>query len=601
MIPESFIQDVLYRIDIVDLIDHYVPLKKAGANFMACCPFHGEKTPSFSVSPSKQFYHCFGCGEHGTAIGFLMNYSGLTFVEAIKELAGKLGMAVPDQANSSETPEERHEKRESRTSLADCMAKAANYYCAQLKASPTAIDYLKQRGLSGEIAHKFSIGYAPGGWQNLDAAFDDYAREELQHAGLVIKKEQGLYDRFRDRIMFPIINAKGETIAFGGRVLGQGEPKYLNSPETPLFEKGHEVFGLPQARVALRKKNTVIVVEGYMDVVALAQHGIENAVATLGTATTPHHVQKLFRQADRIVYCFDGDSAGRKAAWRALENSLEHLSEQKSIGFVFLPEADDPDSFVREHGQDGFEKMILQATPLSEFLLQEIASHHDVTSAEGRSGLVFEVKPLLTRLKAPLLRLQLVKRIAEISGFSQAEVERLCELKSITRPAPARLPRQAPSLYRKLLRLLMQKPEWVSHVPHGELSMDAPESRALTHLCQTILSFSEQTPTCASLLERLRGHECEALFSEAAGELMKSPFEDDEIKSEFEGAIERLLESENRRKFLQLQEKVQRFGVAGLSSDEKKNYLKVVLARSVQQVRGAKADPSVPGHSEIPL
>ena len=305
MIPESFIQELLHRVEIVDLIDGYVPLRKAGANYAACCPFHNEKTPSFTVSPTKQFYHCFGCGAHGTAIGFLMEYSGLGFVDAIKELAARVGMQVPDDEGRAHDGPRLH-------TLTEIMARAAKYYYEQLKRSETAIAYLKRRGVSGEIAQKFGIGYAPDGWQNLAAAVEDYSVSGLQQAGLVIRNEQGrLYDRFRDRVMFPIVNQKGEVIAFGGRVLGAGEPKYLNSPEPPLFEKGREVFGLPQARAVLREKNVAIVVEGYMDVVALAQHGVGNAVATLGTATKAAHIQKLLRQVDRIVFCFDGDTAGR--------------------------------------------------------------------------------------------------------------------------------------------------------------------------------------------------------------------------------------------------------------------------------------------------
>ena len=415
MIPESFIQELLHRVDVVDLIDGYVPLKKAGANFAACCPFHSEKSPSFTVSPSKQFYHCFGCGAHGTAIGFLMEYSGLGFIDAIKELSRRVGLQVPEEEGRQP-----HDGPPI-ASLTDVMARAAKYYYEQLKRSTKAIDYLKARGVSGEIAQKFGIGYAPEGGQSLAAAFDDYGATELQVAGLVGKSDDGrLYDRFRDRVMFPILNQKGEVIAFGGRVLGDGKPKYLNSPETPLFEKGREVFGLPQARAALREKDKVIVVEGYMDVVALAQHGIGNAVATLGTATTATHVQKLLRQVDRIVYCFDGDAAGRKAAWRALENSLESLPEQKSIGFVFLPDTEDPDSFVRSQGSTGFAQLIAQAPPLSDFLLRELATHCDLTSAEGKAKLVADAKPLLGRLQTPLLRLQLVNRLAEASGFSQA-------------------------------------------------------------------------------------------------------------------------------------------------------------------------------------
>ena len=568
MIPESFIQELLHRVDVVDLIDGYVPLKKAGANFAACCPFHNEKSPSFTVSPSKQFYHCFGCGAHGSAIGFLMEYSGLGFIDAIKELANRAGLQVP------EDDARRVHDGPKMTALTDIMARAAKYYYEQLKRSEKAVSYLKQRGVSGEIAQKFGIGYAPDGWQNLGAAFDDYTLPELQVAGLVIKNDQGrLYDRFRDRVMFPIINQKGEVIAFGGRVLGDGEPKYLNSPETPLFEKGREVFGLPQARAALREKDTVIVVEGYMDVVALAQHGVGNAVATLGTATTATHVQKLLRQVDRIVYCFDGDNAGRKAAWRALENSLEALPEQKSIGFVFLPQADDPDSFVRREGSAEFDKLVTQATPLSEFLLRELAAHCDMTSAEGRARLVADAKPLLGRLQTPLLRLQLVKRLAEASGFSQAEVERLCDLRPVVRAAPARVARQAPSLLRPLLRLLLQKPELAMRVPLAALPTHSAEANAARRLCETIVAAGEPTPGYAALLERLRGGEEDAVLREAAAELMQQPFAEEDIDSEFEGAVQRLLEAETRRAFELLKQKVSKLGLAGLSSEEKQQYV----------------------------
>lgn len=574
MIPESFIQELLHRVDVVDLIDGYVPLKKAGANFAACCPFHNEKSPSFTVSPSKQFYHCFGCGAHGSAISFLMEYSGLGFVDAIKELASRVGLQVPDDdtRRSGDGPKI--------SGLTDVMARAAKYYYEQLKHSQKAVAYLKQRGLSGEIAQKYGIGYAPDGWQNLEAAFADYSAVELQQAGLVIKNEQGrLYDRFRDRVMFPIMNQKGEVIAFGGRVLGEGEPKYLNSPETPLFEKGREVFGLPQARAALREKDAAVVVEGYMDVVALAQHGVGNAVATLGTATTATHVQKLLRQVDRIVYCFDGDNAGRKAAWRALENSLEALPEQKSIGFVFLPDGEDPDSYVRGFGTESFERLIVQATPLSEFLLRELASRCDMTSAEGRSKLVADAKPLLTRLQTPLLRLQLVKRLAGASGFSQQEVERLCDLKPVVRSAPARVPRQAPSLFRPLLRLLLQKPELALGLPLAALPDNVAEARAVKRLGETIVAAGIPVPGYAVLLERLRGGEDEAIFREAAAELMQQPFAEDIIDVEFEGVVERLLTAESKRVFSLLQEKVAKLGLAGLSGEEKQQYVQALNAR----------------------
>ena len=580
MIPDSFIQDLLNRVDIVDLIDAYVRLKKAGANFVACCPFHNEKTPSFSVSPGKQFYHCFGCGAHGTAIGFLMEYSGLGFVDAVKELAARVGMTVPEDNIR------RPHGGTSRVSLSEIMARAARYYYEQLKRSDKAIAYLKKRGLSGEIAQKFGIGYAPEEWQNLGTVFEDYTQTELQTAGLVIKNDQGrLYDRFRDRVMFPIISQAGEVIAFGGRVIGEGEPKYLNSPETPLFEKGQEVFGLPQARTALREKNTVIVVEGYMDVVALAQHGIGNVVATLGTATTARHVRKLLRQVDRIVFCFDGDAAGRKAAWRALENTLEALPEQKSVGFAFLPEPEDPDSFVRNQGVAAFERLVAEALPLSEFLMRELAARCDMTSAEGRANLVADAKPLLNRLQTPFLRLQLIKRLAEASGFSQAEVEHLCGLSPIARSAPARAPRQAPSLLRQFLRMVLQKPELAANVPLAALPDNSGEAQALRRLCEAIAEVSAEIgapPVCSALLERFRNGEDEGVLNQAAAELMQQPFDEETLDEEFAGAVDHLRTAANRRVFEALQAKVARLGVTDLSAEEKQQYLHALRQGSYQ-------------------
>src|SRR5438876_11561740 len=395
MIPQEFIQSLLGRVDIVDVVDRYVKLKKAGANFSACCPFHNEKTPSFTVSPSKQFYHCFGCGAHGNAIGFLMEYSGLAYPEAIRALAETVGMPVPE--TRSRAP---HAATAEAPGLATRMMDALAYYRAELKKSRAAIDYLKGRGLSGEIAARYGLGYAPDGWQNLAAVFSDYASGELKDTGLVIDSEPGegaekksrRYDRFRHRVMFPILDARGNVIGFGGRVLGERAPKYRNSPETPLFEKGRELYGLYQARRAIRDANEVVVVEGYMDVVALAQHGVENAVATLGTATTPFHVSKLLKLADNVVFCFDGDAAGRKAAWRALEVSLPVLADGKVVGFLFLPPEDDPDTFVRREGADGFRTALAGAKPLSQFLFGELTSRVDMASEEGRARFVAEAK-----------------------------------------------------------------------------------------------------------------------------------------------------------------------------------------------------------------
>ena len=579
MIPESFIQDLLHRVDIVDLIDAHVPLKKAGANYAACCPFHNEKSPSFTVSPTKQFYHCFGCGAHGTAIGFMMEYAGLGFVDAVKDLASRAGMQVPEQEGRrreiSDGPRA--------IDLVEAMTQAAQFYREQLKASPKAIDYLKQRGLTGEVAGRFGMGYAPP--NGLRDAHLDYNDPRLVAAGLLKVGDDGRrYDYFRDRVMIPIINPKGEVIAFGGRIIGSGEPKYLNSPETPLFEKGRELFGLPQARAALRETDTAIVVEGYMDVIALAQHGVGNAVATLGTATTATHVQKLLRQVDRIVFCFDGDNAGRKAAWRALENSLEALPEQKTIGFVFLPEAHDPDSYVREFGKDAFNRMVAQATPLSDFLLRELGRQCDLTSAEGKAKLVADAKPLLQKLQTPLLRLQLVKRLAEISGFSQAEVERLCELRTITPPAPARAPRQSPAatFMRKLIRLILQKPALALRLPTEALPDGLPETQTLRRLVATVRDMAEDgdgPPAYALLLERLRSGEDDPLLRASASDLMHEPFAENEIESEFAGTLDKFARDAKTDEIEALKAKARALGVAGLSSDEKARYVALLSAR----------------------
>ena len=419
MIPKSFIQDLLNRLDIVDVIERYLPLKKAGANYVACCPFHNEKSPSFTVSQTKQFYHCFGCGAHGTAIGFVMEHTGMGFVEAVEDLAKSIGVTVPQEA--SNVPQHKVAP-----DLYDLMQSATRYYREQLKKTPRAIDYLKGRGLSGEVAARFGIGYAPDDWQNLKAAVPNYQDASLVETGLVIEGEDGKrYDRFRDRIMFPIVNVRGQVIGFGGRVLDKGEPKYLNSPETPLFEKGHELYGLYQAQKAIRAQQRVIVVEGYMDVVALAQHGVEYAVATLGTATTPFHVQKLLRLCDQVVFCFDGDKPGQKAAWRALENALPQLRDGKRLGFLFLPEEHDPDTYIREYGTEAFEHELENSLPLSGYLLRELTAQVDLRTQEGRSALLKNAQPLLTAITAPTTALLLRKEVAALAGVTQAELEAL--------------------------------------------------------------------------------------------------------------------------------------------------------------------------------
>ena len=519
MIPESFVQELLGRIDIVEVVERYVSLRKAGANYSACCPFHSEKTPSFTVSPSKQFYHCFGCGAHGSAISFLMQHAGIGFIEAVEDLASSAGMQVPHEERNAAL-------RAKKAPLTELMARAMIFYREQLKAAPKAVDYLKGRGLTGEIAAKFGLGYAPDGWQGLQQVFADYNDPALVECGLVIVNEQGRrYDRFRDRVMFPILDQRGNVIGFGGRVIGQGEPKYLNSPETPLFEKGRELYGLTQARQAIRDTDTVIVVEGYMDVVALAQHGVGNAVATLGTACTPTHVHKLLRQASKVVFCFDGDAAGRKAAWRALEASLEQLSDDKSAGFLFLPPEHDPDSFVRAEGAETFRRLAARPTTLTEFLLRELKAGVDLASAEGRARLVHEAKPHLTRLAAPILRVQLVKAVAEASALTQAEVETQCDLKPAARgrPAPPRT-RQRPapsSVEYKLLQIVLHKPEWAARLPLELIDRQRVEGEALNAIADAIDHGELPAGGFGLLLEFFRNTPHEALIAGIAANMVE--------------------------------------------------------------------------------
>ena len=550
MIPKSFIQDLLNRLDIVDVIERYLPLKKAGANFVACCPFHNEKSPSFTVSQSKQFYHCFGCGAHGTAIGFVMEHTGVGFVDAVEELARGIGVAVPQEAGN--VPQHKVAP-----DLYDLMQTATRYYREQLKQSPRAIEYLKKRGLSGEVAARFGIGYAPDGWQNLGSAVADYQDASLVETGLVIEGENDKrYDRFRDRIMFPIINVRGQVIGFGGRILDKGEPKYLNSPETPLFEKGHELYGLFQAQKSIRAQQRVVVVEGYMDVVALAQHGVEYAVATLGTATTPFHVQKLLRLSEQIVFSFDGDKAGQKAAWRALENALPQLVDGKRIGFLFLPEEHDPDTYIREFGTEAFEHELENSLPLSGYLLRELTAQVDLHTQEGRSALLQKAQPLLTAITAPTTALLLRKEVAALAGVTQADLEALYMIKPVAAPqraAPPKAKRSTPSGLRTLLRCLVMRPElarelpndWqregdaegVGHTPasslrgHGE----GAEGAAIAALADWLRESADETST-AAMIQHFQGTMHEAIFAIAQGEVMQWG-EDFDVGAEFEGTL----------------------------------------------------------------
>jgi len=513
VIPPGFLQDLLSRIDIVDVVGRHVELKKSGANHMGLCPFHGEKSPSFSVSAAKQFYHCFGCGAHGDAIRFLMEHSGMSFRDAVADLAQQVGMAVPDDGPLDAAEQQRAlQARAHQATLSETLERASAHYRRQLKGHPPAIDYLKRRGLSGQIAARFGLGYAPGGWRSLASAFPRYDDPLLTESGLVIVQgdegpEQKRYDRFRDRIMFPIRSVKGEVIGFGGRVLDGGEPKYLNSPETPIFVKGRELYGLYEARAALRAKGCVLVVEGYMDVVALAQHGFGNAVATLGTACTAEHVQKLFRFTDTVVFSFDGDAAGRRAAGRALEAALPHATDLRSVRFLFLPSEHDPDSYVRELGSAAFEEQLARAVPLSRQLIAHASQDADLATAEGRARMLAQAKPLWLALPEGALRRQLLPELARQAQMDAADLASLWGQVAAPRPAqpPLRIPtrasgRRAPAgLADQALRLLLRHNDWweqLSGEDQGLLhELGGAHGEALAWLERQITEHGPQTWT----------------------------------------------------------------------------------------------------------
>ena len=459
MIPESFIQELLSRIDVVDIIDKRITLKKAGANFVACCPFHQEKTPSFTVSPSKQFYHCFGCGEHGSAISFLIEYEGLSFVEAVNELANSIGLKVPNDAPP------KLEKNSEYVNLEDAIKTASVFYQKQLRESPEAISYLKARGLTGQIAKEFSIGYAPEGWQNLKNVFKDYENDLLIKAGLIVKNDKGkFYDRFRHRIIFPIYSDKGSVIGFGGRIINpEDTPKYYNSPETPLFQKSYELYGLLTARKSIREKGYVLVVEGYMDVVGLAQKEIKNAVATLGTATTAFHIKKLIRYTQEIIFCFDGDDAGRSAAWRAMNNSIESVTDNMQLKFLFLPDGHDPDSFIKEHSVNEFEILAKEAIPLTEYIIKYLTINNDLATQEKKVKFLNEIEPIFKQLNASKLSLLFKKRISELINLNLEEIDQVLKVKNIyPKKNSSKLPDRLPiSRVRKFCLLLILRPDLI--------------------------------------------------------------------------------------------------------------------------------------------
>lgn len=517
---------------------------------MGLCPFHNEKSPSFTVSPTKQFYHCFGCGAHGSSIGFLMEYSGLSYVDAIRDLAQNNGMIVPEEDRL--LPAQRAEVTAKSLALSEVMTKAGEYYKQQLRTAPQAIAYLKKRGLTGEIAARFGLGFSPDAWDGLRSVFSDYNTPALVEAGLVIDKseEEGggrkRYDRFRDRVMFPIRNTKGQIIGFGGRIMEQGEPKYLNSPETPLFQKGLELYGLFEARQSIREAGYVLVTEGYMDVVALAQMGFPQAVATLGTACTPTHAQKLLRQTDHVIFSFDGDSAGRRAARRALDACLPHANDDKVIKFLFLPKEHDPDSYIREFGTDAFEQEVRDAMPLSQFFMREMIGDNDLTTAEGRARTQFDAKPLLQAMQSSGMRLQLVRNLAQVTQTSPAEIEAMFELSQPVariQQAPPKSKRNAPvGLERQIMRILVAHPSLAMMLDESVLADAAalaPDGAdMLRHLVFTAQSMGENAQF-AALAEQLRASSSD--FDALIAELAEQAETDiDIVRLELAGALRQM-------------------------------------------------------------
>lgn len=501
-IPQHFIDEVLAKSDIVELVNLRVPLKRQGKEYSACCPFHSEKTPSFTVSPNKQFYHCFGCGAHGSAISFLMEYENFSYVEAIESLADTLGLDVPRENSGTDQPAPDNRPIKA---IHASLEKAAIYFQQQLRQHPVAIDYLKQREVSGEIARDFMLGYVPEGWDNLIRALTPtFNQKQLDDAGLISKNDSGrVYDKFRERIMFPIRNQRGQVIAFGGRVMSKGEPKYLNSPETAVFNKSQTLYGLYEARKANARLDHYIIVEGYMDVVALAQSGIGNCVATLGTATTPDHIRMMLRGGiHRLVFCFDGDRAGKDAAWRALNQAMGVIKDGQEVRFLFLPDGEDPDSWVRQYGKDAFLEAVEKATPLSSYFLSTLKEHHDFTSMEGRSSIMLEARKIMDGLDAELLKAQLEQKLGELTRIQKTTAAPKTPGK-YSRKTDRRQEIQMTPMRMAVAACIQHPALLASLAPEDLLPLqDLPGGELLTELAQSVSTTPEITT--AGLIERFR-------------------------------------------------------------------------------------------------
>ena len=588
MIPSDFIDELLSKVDIVDIIDEQVPLKKGGANYMACCPFHKEKTPSFSVSPTKQFYHCFSCGAHGSAIGFVMEHQGLSFPEAVQFLADRVGMTVPKVRGQEDNPEIRAERKKKQQTLEETTAAAADFYTQQLKFNPAAKAYLDKRGLSAEVIAHYGLGYASDGWQPLAQVFQPYPNTALVDTGMVIDNEGKHYDRFRHRIMFPIRNPRGQVIGFGGRVLDDSKPKYLNSPDTPLFDKGENLYGLYEGRAAVKEAGRILVVEGYMDVVALAQFGVGYGVAALGTATTAEHVKILMRQADSIYFCFDGDSAGRKAAWRALENALPQLKDDKSLHFLFLPEEHDPDSYIRAYGKTQFEDALLnQSKPLSEYFWEHLSDGLNLNTQEGKAELVKTSSPLLAQITAPALGYLLKQKLSELVGIDPDNLAQLLGQEAPKRHVKQKSYKLPPisvkqptmlTLVQRQIRSLLINPAWASYIDLPDYLALSGDFACLANLAETIKNH-DTTPATAQVLEYMRG----SPYEETVNQIFLSTLHSEEMEGDneedcesFQIGMKKLL---NELKYSQIETLKQKSIQTGLTENEKRLLLSLLTAK----------------------
>lgn len=584
LIPKHFIEDLISRVDLVELIASRVPLKKAGKEYKGCCPFHGEKTPSFTVVPDKNFYHCFGCGEHGNALGFLMKHDNLGFIDAIEELADRVGVEVPRE----QTPGQRPPPSDA---LFATLEKAAAFYRSELMNTTRGKEYFKSRGLTGETAATFALGYAPDAWDSVLRLLggSDAERARLLQVGLIIERDNrsGHYDRFRDRVMFPIRDARGRTIGFGGRVLDKGEPKYMNSPETELFHKGRELYGLYEARQASRTLTRLLIVEGYMDVVRLHQAGITYAVATLGTATTPEHLARVFRICNEVTFCFDGDRAGRAAAWKALENSLSQVREGRQIRFLFLPEGHDPDTLVGEEGRAAFEARIKQAMPLSEYFINHLSAQVDTHSIDGRARMGEMARPLLERIPAGIFRELLADEVARTVGLKSGRLtsllgeaaEKAVQPEPVRRPVRPQVQTGRRNLVRQAIHLLVHYPEIADKVVLNPVlsTLERPGIPLLIELIEELAR--RPCANTGALLERWRDRpDVEHLAKLAAQECLVDAAG---AANDLAGAVQHLAAEamEARQKLL--------LSRAGQLTEAEKAELQGLLARKPPVVHGA--------------